>query len=190
MTGKGGRSMIAQPHWFRGDIEMRLAKMGCSAVLALLVGMLGSTDAHAADMTMPAAQAPVPSWQAYFRANSLGFPQIFRAHHPGPGWILAHKSQLHLTPSQVAAEQKLAAGMVAAAKASVTRLQAAYAKYQADAAMTAPVQATMIADVEAVGRAETRVGLAMVPYHLKAYALLAPEQKATFAELVASPATP
>ncbi|HVE22067.1 MAG TPA: Spy/CpxP family protein refolding chaperone [Acidocella sp.] len=167
---------------------MRLTKMGCSAVLALMVALLGTTGVQA--VSVPTTQAAVPAWQAYFKANSLGFPQIFRTHHPGPGWILARKSQLHLTPTQVTAEQKLAAGMVAAAQASVTRLQAAYAKYHADAAMASPVQETIIADVEAVGRAETRAGLAMVPYHLRAYALLTPEQKATFAELLASPAPP
>src|ERR1700761_768824 len=96
-------------------------KVGCLAALTFLVSVVSGTDGYAADMSMPATQAAVPSWQAYFRANSLEFPQIFRAHHPGPGWILAHKSQLHLTQSQTQGEEKLAAGMVAAAKASVAR---------------------------------------------------------------------
>jgi Spy/CpxP family protein refolding chaperone len=169
---------------------MSSKKTCCFALVAASIATFGSMNAEAATMTMPAANAGASSWRTYFRANSLEFPQIFRAHHPGPGWILGHREQLHLTPSQVVAEQKLAAGMVAAAQASVTRLQAAYGKYQAEAALASPSQAPIIADIKAVGLAQTQVGLAMVPYHFKAYALLTPEQKGTFRELVATPATP
>jgi Spy/CpxP family protein refolding chaperone len=169
---------------------MSLKKTCCLALMAASVAMLGGMEAQAGTMTMPGTDPAASSWQTYFRANSLEFPQIFRARHPGPGWILGHRAQLGLTPSQVVTEQKLAAGMVAAAQASVTRLQAAYGKYQADAALALPSQATIIADIEAVGRAQTHVGRAMVPYHFKAYALLTPEQKTTFRKLVATPTTP
>jgi hypothetical protein len=169
---------------------MSLKKTCCLALLAASVAMLGSMKAQAGTMTMPVANAGAPSWRTYFRAHSLEFPQIFRARHPGPGWILGHRKQLRLMPSQVVAEQKLAAGMVAAARASVTGLQAAYLRYQADAALARPSQARIIADIKAVGLAQTHVGLAMIPYHFKAYALLTSAQKATFRKLVATPATP
>ncbi|HEY1857834.1 hypothetical protein [Acidocella sp.] len=169
---------------------MRWTKAVWIQALALSIATLGGQVVQAAAMTTPGAAPGTPSWQSYFRTNSLDFPAVFRARHPGPGWLLQHRAALHLTPAQISADQRLVTGMVQAARTSVTALQATYAKYQADAGVTAPALSTITADVEAVGRAETRVGLAMVPYHLKAYALLTPTQKSIYQTLVATPATP
>jgi hypothetical protein len=110
-----------------------MKRFALSSTLTLLAahGAFAATPA----MTPPAA---APAWQLYFRAHSLGFPELFRAHHPGPAWMLGHAAQLHLTASQVATEKQLMLGMVTTAKNDVGALQAAYAKYQADAATTAP----------------------------------------------------
>jgi Spy/CpxP family protein refolding chaperone len=160
----------------------------CAAVLASAAPVAALAQTTPTQMAGTQTAGAAPAWQAYFRAHSLEFPQVFRARHPGPGWILQHAAALHLTAAQVSAETRLKAGMVGAARSAVSGLQAASARYQADAAMTAPSLRVITADIEAVGRAQTRVGLAMVPYHLKAYAVLTPAQKATFQALVKTPA--
>ncbi len=150
------------------------------SAVALLVGHA----AFAADATMQSAGAP--AWQPYFKSHSLDFPRIFRSSHPGPNWILSHAAQLHLTDAQRLVEKQLMAGMVTAARSNVAVLQAAFAKYQADAALKEPSLQVMTADIDAVGKAQTAVGMAMIPFHLKAYSALTPAQKATFQTLVAS----
>ncbi len=158
-----------------------MKRFALSAVLTLGIGQ--------AAFAAPAITSPAPpTWQPYFKTHSLDFPEIFRARHPGPNWILSHGTQLHLTSAQVTTEKQLMLGMVTSAKTKVAALQAAYAKYQADAAMPAPALPVITADIDAVGQAQTALGLAMVPYHLKAYAALTPAQQATFQSLVAAPA--
>jgi Spy/CpxP family protein refolding chaperone len=153
--------------------------------LALSLTMITFSTALADNSTMSNAAAP-PAWQLYFRTHSLDFPQVFRSHHPGPGWILSHNAQLNLTGAQMTIEKQLMLGMVTATRSDVGALQVAYAKYQADAALKEPSLQLITADVDAVGKAQTRLGLAMVPFHLKAYAALTPAQKVTYQMLVSS----
>ena len=158
-----------------------MKRFALSSALALLIGH----GAFAADTTM-SSTATLPTWQLYFRTHSLDFPQVFRSHHPGPDWILSHDVQLHLTGPQMMVEKQLTFGMVTATKSDVAALQAAYAKYQADAALKEPSLQVITADVDAVGKAQTALGMAMIPFHLKAYAALTPTQKVTFQTLVSS----
>ena len=78
----------------------------------------------------------------------------------------------NLTPAQIKQEKMLAMGMLDATKSAVAVLQAKYAQYEKDAAQQNPSLQQITADVHAVGKAQTNVGMAMVPYHLKAYAAL------------------
>jgi hypothetical protein len=158
-----------------------MKRFALSSALALLMGH----GAFAADSTMSSTAAP-PSWQLYFRTHSLEFPQIFRSHHPGPSWILSHDAQLHLTGPEMMAEKQLMLGMVTSTRSDVAALQTAYAKYQADATLKEPSLQVITTDVDAVGKAQTALGMAMVPFHLKAYAVLTPTQKVTFQTLVSS----
>ena len=158
-----------------------MKRFALTSALALLVGH----GAFAADSTMSSTAAP-PTWQLYFRTHSLDFPQIFRSVHPGPDWILSHDVQLHLTGPQMMVEKQLTLGMVTSTRRDVAALQAAYAKYQADAALKEPSLQVITADVDAVGKAQTALGMAMIPIHLKAYAELTPTQRVTFQTLVSS----
>lgn len=128
--------------------------------------------------------ATAASWKPYFRAHSLGFPMIFRAHHPGPAWVLGHAKELELTPAQKKIEKKLTMGMVGASKSAVATLKAKYADYAKDAAQLNPSLKRITADIEAVGKAQIGVGTAMIPYHLKAYATLDAKQRAMFRKMV------
>jgi hypothetical protein len=83
-------------------------------------------------------------------------------------------------------EKQLKLGMVTSTRRDVAVLQAAYAKYRADAALKEPSLQVITTDVDAVGKAQTALGMAMVPFHLKAYAELVPTQKITFQTLVSS----
>ena len=158
-----------------------MKRFALSSALALLIGH----GAFAADSTMSGTAAP-STWQPYFRAHSLDFPQVFRSHHPGPDWILSHDVPLHLTGPQTMVEKQLMLGMVTSTRSDVAALQAAYAKYQADAALKEPSLQVITADVDAVGKAQTALGMAMIPFHFKAYAALTPTQKVTFQTLVSS----
>lgn len=159
---------------------MKLHHLIVPAAIALV------TVAPAAYATTMAQSGPAmgASWKPYFRAHSLGFPMMFRAHHPGPAWVLGHAKQLELTPAQIKEEKALTMGMVGAAQSTVTTLKAKYAQYQKDAAQLDPDLHKISADIEAVGKAQTNVGMAMVPYHLKAYAALNAKQQAIFRKLV------
>jgi hypothetical protein len=83
-------------------------------------------------------------------------------------------------------EKQLMLGMVTSTRKDVAVLQAASAKYQADAALKEPSLQVITTDVAAVGKAQTALGMVMVPFHLKAYAELTPTQKMTFQTLVSS----
>jgi hypothetical protein len=158
-----------------------MKRFALSSALALLVGH----GAFAADSTMSSAAVP-PTWQLYFKTHSLDFPQVFRSHHLGPDWILSHDVQLHLTGAQMMVEKQLVLEMVTSTRNDVAGLQAAYTKYQADAALKEQSLQVITADVDAVGKAQTALGIAMVPFHFKAYATLTPAQKVTFQTLVSS----
>lgn len=124
------------------------------------------------------------SWKPYFRAHSLDFPMIFRAHHPGPAWVLGHAKELGLTPAQQKTEKELTIHMVGAAKSAVATLKAKYADYAKDAAQPNPSSQQITADIKSVGKAQIGVGTAMIPYHLKAYAALDPHQRAIFRKMI------
>ena len=83
-------------------------------------------------------------------------------------------------------EKQLMLGMVTSTRSDVAVLQTAYAKYQADAALKEPSLQVITTDVEAVGKAQTTLVIAMVQFHLKTYAELTPTQKMTFQTLVSS----
>jgi len=171
----------AAPSIFDLDKKIAMKRFALSSALALLLGHA----AFAADPAMSQAAAPA-AWQLYFRTHSLDFPQIFRSHHPGPNWMLSHAPQLHLTDAQVTVEKQLMLGMVTTTQKDVGALQAAYAKYQADAAMKEPSLQVITVDVDAVGKAQAALGMAMVPFHLKAYAALTPAQKLTYQTLLST----
>jgi hypothetical protein len=139
--------------------------------------------------TAQSDQTTAASWKPYFRAHSLEFPMMFRAHHPGPAWVLGHAKQLDLSPAQIKDEKALAMGMVAAAKSAVATLQVKYADYAKDAALPNPALEQITTDIDAVGKAQIGVGTAMIPYHLKAYAVLDARQQALFRKLVAAAMT-
>ncbi len=163
-----------------GEYELKLHTLIFPAALAFVA--IGPS-AFAATTAHPTA-AKVASWKLYFRSHSLGFPMVFRAHHPGPGWVLRRAKVLNLTPAQIKQEKMLAMGMLDATKSAVAVLQAKYAQYEKDAAQQNPSLQQITADVHAVGKAQTNVGMAMVPYHLKAYAALNPNQQAIFRTIV------
>lgn len=129
------------------------------------------------------------SWKPYFRAHSLDFAMIFRAHHPGPAWVLGHAKELGLTPAQTKTEKELTMEMVGAAKSAVATLKRKYADYAKDAARPNPSLQRIRADIGSVGKAQIGVGTAMIPYHLKAYAVLDAKQQAMFRKMVPSAKT-
>ncbi len=63
--------------------------------------------------------------------------------------------------------------------------QAAYAKYQLTRRRT-NLPFWIAPDVDAVGKAQTALGIALVPFHLKAYAAFTPAQQITFQILTSS----
>jgi hypothetical protein len=68
-------------------------------------------------------------------------------------------------------------------------LQVKYADYAKDAALPNPALEQITTDIDAVGKAQIGVGTAMIPYHLKAYAVLDARQQALFRKLVAAAMT-
>jgi Spy/CpxP family protein refolding chaperone len=124
--------------------------------------------------------------RAYFRQHSFDFATVFRAQHPGPDWILQHASDFNLTPAQTTKLEHLRDGMRGAVAQDSAKLKQAYTQYAADARTTAPQQRTMLNDVQAVGRAQTQLAGAMIPYHLQSYAVLDAAQKKTYERLVAA----
>jgi hypothetical protein len=124
--------------------------------------------------------------RAYFRQHSFDFPTVFRARHPGPDWILQHASDFNLTPGQTTKLEHLRDGMRGAVVQDSAKLKQAYTQYAADARAITPEQRTMLKDVQAVGRAQTELAGAMIPYHLQSYAVLDAAQKKTYERLVAA----
>jgi Spy/CpxP family protein refolding chaperone len=124
--------------------------------------------------------------RAYFRQHSFDFPTVFRAQHPGPDWILQHASDFNLTPGQTTKLEHLRDGMRGAVVQDSAKLKQAYTQYAADARAITPEQRTMLKDVQAVGRAQTELAGAMIPYHLQSYAVLDAAQKKTYERLIAA----
>jgi hypothetical protein len=180
---------------------MRMLFTTTPAILALASAM-SLAPAHAAapsePATAPVAQtSPQPAMapampdaaaqgRAYFRQHSFDFATVFRAQHPGPAWILQHAPDFNLTQAQTTGLEHLRDGMrVAVAKDSIN-LKQAYTQYAADARAATPQQSIMLKDVQAVGRAQTQLAGAMIPYHLQSYTVLDAAQKNTYERLVAA----
>jgi Spy/CpxP family protein refolding chaperone len=123
--------------------------------------------------------------QEYFRDHSFDFSSIFSAYHPGPYWILANQERFQFSPEQLARQDSLKLGMAMATITANRALQAAYARYATDAAATDPSVTAIQNDIEEIGRAQTQLAQAMVPFHLQAYAALTPAQQAVYRALVA-----
>lgn len=121
--------------------------------------------------------------QKYFRSHSLGFSEIFKRYHPGPYWILHNAKKFDLTKNQIIQEEKLKDGMAVSTITDDKKLQKAYAIYQENAAVAVPNESVIKRDIYNVGKAETHLAWEMVPYHLKGYSILTPEQKRTYAIL-------
>ena len=166
------------------------------SLLGLTLLLAGLAPAHAAGQAgraepntplseMSAAQKKQD--QQYFASHSFEFSTLFKSHHPGPLWILEHAAQLELSAAQTQQQELLKLAMAKGTIAGNAALQAAYRKYAADAAVAEPSLAVMTRDIEHIGRAQTRLALVMVPYHLKAYAALTAAQKTVYRKLAAAP---
>lgn len=123
--------------------------------------------------------------QAYFTAHSFEFSSIFKSHHPGPYWILEKIKEFQLSSAQIKQQEQLKSGMAKSTIAGNAALKRAYEKYAVDAAATMPLLALINRDIDAIGKAQTHLAQVMVPYHLKAYAALNPDQQAIYRQLVA-----
>jgi Spy/CpxP family protein refolding chaperone len=123
--------------------------------------------------------------QKYFTAHSLEFSSMFKAYHPGPYWILHHDKEFALTKSQKQQETKLKNEMAMATIKDNRALKAAYHKYALDGAKTSPSVASIDADIDAVGQAQTRLAKEMVPFHLKSCQLLDAKQRKIYTSLAA-----
>jgi Spy/CpxP family protein refolding chaperone len=120
----------------------------------------------------------------YFRSHSFEFPDSFSAHHPGPYWILQKSTDFNLTDAQIKQEEELKMGMARNTLEDEAVLKQAYETYAADAAKPDPVIEQIKRDIEAIGKAQTDLATEMIDYHVKGYALLTPEQKMIYQNLV------
>lgn len=120
----------------------------------------------------------------YFKSHSFEFPGIFSSHHPGPYWILQKRDDFNLTDAQVKQEEELKFGMARSTLEDEAALKQAYATYTTDSAKLDPSAEQILLDIEAIGKAQTSLATEMVDYHLKGYALLTPEQKKIYQNLV------
>lgn len=121
----------------------------------------------------------------YFLAHSFDFAPIFNIYHHPPGWIERRKKELHLTDAQVKEEQALTSGMGHGTAAAMAPLKQAYKKYAADSALPNPSIKLILQDIKDIGRKETKLASVMIPYHLKAYKILNPDQRKIYATLEA-----
>ena len=170
---------------------MKLLRKYFAGIALILAGF---SPAHASDDVERADSAPRLSSmstdekkqeQIYFAAHSFEFSSIFKSHHPGPYWILKNAKQFKLSREQIKQQEELKFGMAKSTISDNTALQSAYKKYASDASAAEPSLAVIKQDIEDIGNAQTQLALAMVPYHLKAYAELNAEQQTLYRELVA-----
>ncbi len=166
---------------------MRLT-FAVAAETALTLGLLGTDDPARAQATPPSSPTPdaMAQGRAYFMQHSFDFPTVFRAHHPGPAWVLLHASDFNLSPEQTARMEQLRGEMRSHVADDSATLKQAYARYEADSHEATPEEKTMLQDVHAVGDAQTQLAGTMSPYHLQSYALLNPSQKQIYDRLVAA----
>ncbi len=166
---------------------MRLT-FAVAVAASLTLGGLGSDHPASAQATPPSSATPdaMAQGRAYFMQHSFDFPTVFRAHHPGPAWILLHASDFNLSLEQTTRMEQLRGEMRSHVADDSAKLKQAYARYEADSHEAAPEEKTMLQDVRAVGDAQTQLAGTMIPYHLQSYALLTSSQKQTYDRLVAA----
>lgn len=154
------------------------------------VALICATSADAAGVTTADIQhmsmAQKHAVQQYFRAHSFDFPKNFSHYHPGPYWILHHAAAFQLTPAQTREEMRLKMGMARSTVADNRVLQQRYAQYHRDSAAATPSERVILADIHAIGVAQTTLAGEMVPYHLKSYAALDAREQALYRKLVAA----
>ena len=127
--------------------------------------------------------------QQYFTEHSFEFSSLFKSHHPGPYWILAHAKEFQLSPEQLKQQEELKNAMAESTIAGNTALKKAYEKYARDVSSSEPSVAALNSDIEAIGKAQTHLAQVMIPYHLKSYALLNPAQQSLYKKLLPNPET-
>lgn len=154
------------------------------AISLLLSGNLLAHDNSRVHLAQMSA-AKKEQAQEYFRAHSFGFTTLFKRYHPGPYWILKNRRTLHLTAGQMKQEQRLKDAMAARTIAEDGDLHKMYNEYARAAAIATPDLTTMNDDITRIGKAQTRLALEMVPYHLDSYSVLSREQKVIYARLAA-----
>lgn len=169
---------------------MKLQKKSFAGLVLLLAGFApvhASDDVERADSTtqlstMSAEQKKQE--QQYFASHSFEFTSIFKRHHPGPYWILEKTKEFQLSSEQIKQQEDLKIGMAKSTISGSAVLKKAYKKYASDASAAEPSLAVIKKDIEDIGKAQTHLALAMVPYHLKAYAALNPVQQTLYRKLV------
>ena len=121
----------------------------------------------------------------YFHAHSFDFPQNFRFQHPGPEWFLQHEQDFKYTDKQSAELKKMSRAMFDDMKKYDMETMKAHKKYADDAAAKMPSERELKRDIQKIGVAESDLAYTMIPFHLKSYAMLTPDQKKTFDDLIA-----
>lgn len=96
-------------------------------------------------------------------------------------WMAWHKFLHPLEPAPASLSVTAAGAMLVNGGCAI--MLARYRAHGGSLAKAAYLSART-ADVDAVGKAQTNVGMAMVPYHLKAYAALNSNQQAIFRTIV------
>ena len=149
--------------------------------------LIGAVPAYAASrvQTSPMSAVKLKQEVKYFGEHSFDFFSIFKRYHPGPYWILHHAKQLHLTVAQIQQEKPLHVSMAKSTFADNSALRKAYKQYALDASVVQPSLLKIKRDIDAIGKAQTRLAWEMVPYHLKAYSLLNSTQKVLYRKLAA-----
>ena len=150
------------------------------AELLLPASGLAATSPNLAHMTATQKAAQ----QDYYRSHAFG--NSYGKYHPGPHWILKYQQQFALTSSQLAREMMLNNRMAVRTIEDNQTLQVAYKQYEQDAAAAHAQPVRIHSDIKAIGLAQSALAWEMIPYHMQAYELLTPSQRATYSKLVSS----
>ena len=162
---------------------MGIALLQAGFALAQASGEAGRVDSATPLSSMSAEQKKQE--QEYFASHSFEFPSLFSRLHPGPYWILENAKQFELSSEQIKQQENLKFAMAKSTISGNAALRKAYEKYASDAAAANPSLAVIKKDIEDIGKAQTRLALVMVPYHLQAYSALNPAQQTLYRKLVA-----
>ncbi len=148
-------------------------------VLVMALSGLAMPPVHA-DMTVKKSMSgPLK----YFEPHTFNFGSYFYQYHPGPHWDLVNTKKLHLSPTQIKAEEHLIKGMKQDTMRGIRDLKVSYRRYKNDARQKDPKISTLIRDVKAVGHAQAYLAYEMIPYHLRGYRLLNNTQKVIYKRL-------